>query len=467
MNKTMTMQIPASIVIFGGTGDLAMNMLFPSLYDLFAYDTLPSDVTIYVYAHTDMTTEDLREMIKKRLDGKDADRGSKILNYFLEHIHYVQGKFDVPEDYQALKSKIGEHDNGVCTNKLFYLSVPPRFFGDVFTGLRSVELHNHCDKEFGWTRVVVEKPFGHDLESAQELEHVLHTTFKEEQVFHVDHYLCKDMVRNMISFRFSNTIFEPLWNKDYIEKVSIKMHEAKDVSNRGSFYDHVGAFRDVGQNHMLEMLSFVAMERPMSLDPKDFQESRARVVEHMSLIEDSLVRSQYEGYIDVSGVSDDSDTETFFHIQANINNERWEGVPFELSAGKALSETRAEIQVVFKDTPCLCPPSDVHHSHENVLTFSLKPEEMITLGLWTKVPGIENHITERVLSLPYELTNKSSSVKGAYSKVFFDAILGDQTLFKGQSEIYAGWKFTDKVMSALEKTPLTHYKIGETPKINQ
>ena len=452
-------QAPTSIVIFGGTGDLSINMLFPSLFDLFAHDTLPQDTKVFVYAHTDITTDIMRERVREKLSDKHS---SKILEYFLNNVHYVQGSFDTPEGYTDLKSVMDERDGDVCSNKLFYLSVPPRFFDDVFHGLRSVNLHKHCDKDLGWTRLVVEKPFGHSLNSAQELEAVLHTTFDQDQIFHVDHYLCKDMVRNMISFRFSNTLFEPLWNREHIEKIIIKMHESKDVSTRGAFYDTVGAFRDVGQNHMLEMLSFVAMERPQSLKPADIQEARAAVVRDMVFKDGNTTRAQYKGYTEIPGVESDSQTETFFKIQACINNERWNGVPIELSAGKGLAETQALMQVVFKDAPCLCIDTDKEHTHENVLTFSLKPEEEITLGVWTKVPGIEDHLQERVLHLPYAEA-PGGAVRGAYSKVFYDVIRGDQTLFKGQDEIYAGWSFTDKVLEKLTQEPLAHYQIGETP----
>ncbi len=453
------LQAPTSIVLFGGTGDLSINMLFPALFDLYAHDTLPHDTQVFVYAHTDITTEIMRERVREKILHTHS---SKILEYFLEQVHYIQGSFDTPDGYARLKEEMDKRDGDVCSNKLFYLSVPPRFFDTVFEGLRAVNLHEHCDKDFGWTRLLVEKPFGHSLESAKKLEAVLHTTFEQDQVFHVDHYLCKDMVRNMISFRFSNTLFEPLWNKEYIEKIVIKMHESKDVSTRGAFYDQVGAFRDVGQNHMLEMLSFVAMERPRSLSPKDIQQARAAVVDNMIFKGEHTIRAQYEGYNETPGVAPGSQTETFFKIHACIANERWKGVPIEFSAGKGLGETEAVMQVVFKSTPCLCVEKGDGHKHENVLTFSLKPQEEITLGVWTKVPGIKDYLQERVLHLPYANT-EGVAVKGAYSKVFYDAIRGDQTLFKGQEEIYAGWAFADKVLEGLREKTLINYKLGETP----
>ncbi len=457
--KEIRKDIPTSIILFGGTGDLAMNMLFPSLIDLYTHSSLPSHITVYVYAHTDIDTETMRGRIREKLANEHSP---KILEHFLQHVHYIRGSFNTGEDYKKLLTIIEEHDEGICSNKLFYLSVPPRFFEDVFSGLRSVGLHEHCNKEFGWTRLVVEKPFGDSLNSAQKLEKILHTTFAAEQVFHVDHYLCKDMVRNMISFRFSNTIFEPLWNKEYVEKIIIKMHESKDVDTRGAFYDQVGAFRDVGQNHMLEMLAFVAMERPQSLLPEDIQQARAEVIRNMSMENPKFVRAQYNGYQDTDGVDPDSSTETYFHIEASINNDRWQDVPIELSAGKGLAETRASMQIIFKDSPCLCVNTDKNHSHENILTFSLKPTEEITLGTWTKVPGIEDHLQERILKLPYaDVTD--GVVRGAYSKVFHDVIAGDQTLFTSQDEIYAGWEFSDVVLEKLEQADLVRYDRGTTP----
>ena len=466
MNES-SKKMPTAIVLFGGAGDLATNMLFPALYDLFAQDVLPSAVNIYVYDFAGQTQKEFRDLLEQKLTEKTRDRirGTKILNFFLDQIHYVQGSFQDLDNYIRLKEIITEKDHGVCSNKLFYLSASPVFFKDIFTGLKHAKLHDHCDADFGWTRVVVEKPFGHNLASAQELENLLHSTFSHEQVFHVDHYLCKDMVRNMISFRFSNSLFEPLWDNNHIEKISITMHEAKNVATRGAFYDSVGSFRDVGQNHILEMLAFMTMERPENKSPENFQQARANVLELLDLKEDAVFRAQYEEYQSTNGVAKNSETETYFHITAEINNDRWKGVPIELSAGKGLSETRTEMEILFKETPCLCLAGE-HNKHQNRLVFTMKPEESINLDLWTKIPGVESSICKKTLSLPYYDPQNPVAIKGAYSKVFYDAIDGVQTLFKSEQEIFAGWKFTDKVLKHLGKKPLAKYALGETPIIN-
>lgn len=467
MNDT-SKKIPTAIVLFGGTGDLATNMLFPALYDLFAQDVLPENLHIYVYAHSDFDSASFRDITRESLlrGNLNVIRGTKILDYFLDHIHYVRGSFTEIDDYKALKKIINENDAGVCSSKLFYLSAAPRFFENIFTGLQEAELHNHCDPNLGWTRVVVEKPFGHDLASAKDLEKLLHSTFEHDQVFHVDHYLCKDMVRNMISFRFSNTLFEPLWNNKYIEKISIRMHEKNDVSTRGSFYDHVGAFRDVGQNHMLEMLAFMTMEQPRNLEPINFQKARGDVLQLLELDTSKVTRAQYQGYIGTNGVAEDSETETYFNITTHINNERWKGVDIELSAGKGLAETRTDMEIIFKESPCLCEPGDHHSAHQNKLNFSMKPLEAINLELWTKVPGVESHIRKQILNLPYQTPDDQVAIKGAYSKVLFDAIAGDQKLFTGKDEIYAGWTFTEQVFKAFKNTELTNYALGTTPQDN-
>ena len=449
----MKQNIPTSIVIFGGTGDLSRKMLVPALQDLESHSYLHNDSRIYIFAHTDLDTKSIREKLRPHL------KKSEHTEAFLQKVTYVRGSFDQYEDYSHLKEVIDTDDGDICSNKLFYFSVSPRFFKHVASGIAHAGLDVHCYKGKGWVRAVIEKPFGHDLESSKEYDADISSVFSQKQIYHVDHYLCKDMVRNMIAFRFSNSIFEPLWNNTYIEKIEIVMHEDIDVSTRGKFFDPVGAYKDVGQNHMLSMLAFLTMDRPKSLTATDMQRARQVVLEELVLREEGGVRMQYEGYRETVGVADDSETETYFKLKAEIESERWRGVPITLSSGKAMKKKDSYMRVTFKDTPCLCNKKDAEHTHENILTFRLKPEESIELGTWTKIPGINDDLTEKVLRVPY-VDETHQGVRGAYSKVFHDAIAGDQTLFKSIDEIYASWVFSDKVAQYLGSLPLTFYTPG-------
>ena len=449
----MKQDIPTSIVIFGGTGDLSRKMLVPALQDLESHGYLHDDSRIYIFAHTDLDTETIREKLRPHLKKSEGTED------FLQKVSYVRGSFNQYEDYKNLKETIDVDDGNVCSNKLFYFSVSPRFFKHVAAGLAFAGLDTHCQGNDGWVRAVIEKPFGHDLESSKEYDADISSVFTQQQIYHVDHYLCKDMVRNMIAFRFSNTIFEPLWNNTYIEKIEVAMHEDIDVSTRGKFFDPVGAYKDVGQNHILSMLAFLTMDRPKSLAAADMQRARQFVLEDLVLCEEGAIRMQYEGYREVEGVAAESETETYFKIKAEIESERWRGVPIYLSSGKAMKEKDSYMKVTFRDTPCLCNEQDSEHTHENVLTFRLKPEESIELGTWTKVPGIGDNLAEKVLHLPYT-DETHQGVRGAYSKVFHDVIQGDQTLFKSIEEIYASWVFSDEVAEHLRSLPLEFYTPG-------
>jgi glucose-6-phosphate 1-dehydrogenase len=313
-----------------------------------------------------------------------------------------------------------------------------------------------------WARVLVEKPFGNDLESARGLDAYLKDTFREGQIFRIDHYLAKDALQNILTFRFSNTLFQNAWNAECIERVHIRMREDFGVENRGAFYDGVGALRDVGENHMLQMLALTAMENPGVLETEPIRTARTDLLGSLKActaedVAQHTVRAQYDGYTKIDGVADTSQTETYFQIRAFIENERWRGVPFYLESGKALNETRTEISVVFKPSePCRCGDVDLG-GYQNVLTISIKPDYAIRARLYAKKPGLTYEVEEQVFTLAVE---PDETLPDAYEKVLFDAIRGDQTLFASSSEVEASWRFITPILENWDAVPLQAYEQG-------
>lgn len=459
---------PTILTIFGGTGDLSQKKLLPALFDLFRQGLLPNRFQIVGFAKSEHTNDEYRQFVKtaleKKMAGNEAMTGS-----FLELITYRQGDFTEPESYKNLADHLIELEGGFgqCSNKLFYLAVSPGFYDTVLTQLADSGLTIPCSNDTGWTRVLVEKPFGKDIETAQMLDHKLSLLFKEEQIFRIDHYLGKETLQDILMFRFSNLIFEPLWNNKYIERVEITLHEDNDVSDRGAFYDGLGALRDVGQNHILQMLAAVAMDNPMELDPYKIRCGRAKVLEMLrpvtkETIVDNVIRAQYAGYRNEKDVSPDSSTETFFQIRAFIDSERWNGVPFYLESGKALGERLAEIRIYFKKTDsCLCPP-DAEHHHANILTFRIQPDEGISVVFWAKQSGFTSALEPKELSFMYnsKIKRDDTRIPDAYERILFDGITGDQTLFTNTEEVTAAWNFITPIMEHWDTLSLLTYEKG-------
>lgn len=458
---------PTIITIFGATGDLATRKLIPALFDLFQNGYLPFSFKVIGVSRRALSYEDYREIAKNSIIERAVALKEDMLEEFLARISYTQGTFDDEESYAQLKEVLEAEEElfGQCTNKLFYLAVPPVYYKGIFEKLAASELTKPCSDETGWTRILVEKPFGNDIATAQELDQVLGRLFKEEQIFRIDHYLAKETLQDILMFRFSNMLFEPLWNKDYIERVELTLSEKKGADGRGAFYDGIGALRDVGQNHLLQMLAFIAMEDPVELDAARIRTERARVLQALKpitadTVDASLVRGQYEGYLEVPAVDPASQTETFFRIKTFIDNERWQGVPFYLESGKALKEDKTEIKIYFKKTTsCLCPPGAEHH-HQNMLTFRIQPDEKISILFWAKKPGLSLDLEPKELSFSYRNTLEGSRLADAYEKVLFDGIAGDQILFASTEEVSAAWEFITPILELWKKTQLHTYQKG-------
>ena len=455
---------PLTIIIFGATGDLAKKKLIPALFDLYIQNMLPETFRIVGFSRKDIPHKDYRDFV---LDVLDKKEGKEIKKAFTECIFYTKGDISDLGTYRDLASYLNEVDSeiGTCSNKLFYLAVPPTLYETSFTFLSESGMATPCvstdeDKNH-WTRVLVEKPFGSDQETAQKLDSLLGKLFSEDQIFRIDHYLAKEAVQNLISFRFANSFFEPVWNKEHIEKVDIRLYEKNDVSERGAFYDSIGALRDVGQNHILQMLALVAMEDPKALAPKEIREARYEVLKNTkpyhSENENSFIRGQYSDYKKGNGIEPKSKTETYFKIKMKVDTERFRGVPFYLESGKALKESKTEIIITFKEmSSCVCP-SDHDHSHKNKLIFRIQPDESITLRFFAKKPGFEYDLEEKDFSFSYE---NSILLPDAYERVLFDAIRGDQTLFTSTNEIQAQWSIISPICKAFNDLPLMEYKHG-------
>nr|MDQ2932965.1 glucose-6-phosphate dehydrogenase (NADP(+)) [bacterium] len=357
---------------------------------------------------------------------------------------------------------------GQCSNKLFHLSVPPNLYGGILTHISDSGLAEACDDGLGWTRVLIEKPFGSDSETAQNLDKLLGSLFKEKQIFRIDHYLAKEVLQNIIAFRFSNAMFEPLWNSKFIDKVHIKLLEKNTVEGRGAFYDPIGALKDTGQNHMLMMLAIIAMDAPKTFSATDIRRERAAVLKKLvqatsKTIKKQVVRGQYAGYSSEPGVAHNTQTETYFRVESYINSARWKKVPFYLESGKALAESKVEIDIYFKETAkkktfgTSKDPQD--ENRQNILTFRIQPNEGIRVRFFVKTPGY-NYTTEpKTLKFRYDDAT-FETLPNDYERLIHDAFSGDQTLFASTDEIMASWKYITSILNNLKSSPIKMYEKG-------
>ncbi|MCL5782138.1 MAG: glucose-6-phosphate dehydrogenase [Patescibacteria group bacterium] len=463
---------PTIFVIFGITGDLAARKLLPALIALYSKRMLPERFAVIGFSRRQFSREEFREMIRNRLNIHPGQYREEDIKHFFDHMSYEQGYFDDPASYARLSTRIDAIDRswGQCSNKLFHLSVPPSLYEGILRNLSDSKLTVPCDDDSGWTRVLIEKPFGHDIEAAASLDRLLGKLFKEEQIFRIDHYLAKEALQNIIAFRFHNSLFEPLWNRNYISRIHIKLFEKIGIEGRGAFYDSMGAIKDMGQNHILQMLALTAMEKPKNWSAAAIRRERAKVMQDLSPIgprniEKYVVRGQYAGYQSEAGVAANSSTETYFRIKASINNARWKGVPIYLENGKALSEGKTEIDVYFRSDNITswfgkksAELADI--GKQNILTFRIQPEECIKVKFFVKIPGPEWGVEPRTLKFKYSDSPSHQSLPNDYERLIKDAFTGDQTLFASTDEIMASWKFITPIIENIGKLPLKQYSRG-------
>ncbi len=451
---------PTIFIIFGITGDLASRKLLPALLALYTKKMLPPRFSIVGFSRRAFSREEFREFIRSRLNIKPGQFREEEIKHFFDHITYEQGHFDDLKSYTNLAERLKGVDDrwGECSNKLFHLSVPPTLYETILSKVHDSGLSLPCSDSAGWTRILIEKPFGNDIETAEKLDDLLGKLFKEEQIFRIDHYLAKESLQNILAFRFTNSIFEALWSREYIEKVHIKLFEKNTMEGRGAFYDPIGALKDVGQNHILQMLALVAMDKPKSFKSSDVRKERSKVLSSLKLVtkktlDECVVKGQYIGYLEETGVVADSPTETFFRIKANIDSLRWKGVNFYLESGKAMSESKTEIDIYFK-------PDKSHEEEQNILTFRVQPDEGIKIRFMVKTPGYGFNVEPKILKFKYSENTNFNAKPDDYERLIFDSIIGDQTLFASTAEIMASWIFVTSIIKAWKSLPLLKYEKG-------
>ena len=458
---------PSILVVFGPTGDLMARKVVPSLFYLRERNQLPEKLRVVGFGRREWGDAELREHVRGILAERAAQADPADIEEFLQLFEYQRGEFHDAAAYVETAKHLGriQDEWGVCANKLFYLAVPPENYELIFRHLSSSGLTIECSDATGWTRVLVEKPIGDDLDTARDLDVLLGSLFREEQIYRIDHYLAKEMLQGILDFRFNNNLFEHEWNRSAIESVDLTLLESLDASKRGAFYDKVGALRDVGQNHLLQMLALVTMECPLSRDADDIRNARAALIESLrplgpGQITADTFRAQYSGFREVVGVRADSDTETYFQLRTRMSGARWAGVGVTMESGKAMGEACKRIVVTFRQPErCLCDEDAVY---TNRIVFTLEPADQIEIVFFAKKPGFDGEVEERRFTFfLYEKSVKAQYVE-EYAKLMHDAFLGDQTLFVSTREIEAGWAFIDPICEGWVDglVPLEHYEAG-------
>jgi glucose-6-phosphate 1-dehydrogenase len=453
---------PCVFVLFGATGDLTRRKLAPALYALHKEHLLPEEFAVFAYARRDKNDVVFREDLKAAMTEfePDVDITGADWQAFVEKCFYVRGEFDSVEGFHLLKEHLDQldADRGVVHNRLFYLAIPPEQYEGVAGHLGEAGLARPSTPS-SWARIIVEKPFGYDLETSEHLNDALLTHFTEDQIYRIDHYLGKETVQNILVFRFANEIFEPLWNHKYIDHVQITVAEKIGVEGRGNFFDLTGMTRDVLQNHALQILSLTAMEAPFSLDANAVRDEKVKAIKAIRPIApedvaEMSVRGQYAGYRSEEGVKPDSSTETYVGLKLFVDNLRWGGVPFYVRCGKAMPKRVTEVVVQFKAIPqVLFARTNRDTLRPNVLVIRIQPDEGIHLQIGAKEPGPAMVLKTVNLDFNYREEFKNVPIADAYERLLLDAIRGDASLFARGDEVEAAWKLLTPLLTAWKEQP--------------
>lgn len=450
---------PCSVVLFGVTGDLSKRKLLPAIYDLMNRGLLPAGFGLVGFGRRPWSHDDfaafVRENVEKRCRTPFLE---STWNRLSDCLRFVQGTFDDSEAFTRLSETVAELDRvkGTEGNHAFYMSIPPRDFPIVAQQLANSGLA--YSTEDAWRRVIIEKPFGHDLESSRELDRVVANVFDPDSIFRIDHYLGKETVQNILALRFSNMMFEPIWNSNYVSHVEITMAEDLGIGGRAGYYDGIGAARDIIQNHLLQLMALTAMEEPASFTAHDLALEKIKVLSSVRLPEDlarHTARGQYSagwqgsekvvGYLEEKGIDPQSTTETYAAIRLNIDNQRWAGVPFYLRTGKRLGKRVTEIAVNFKRAPHqLFTTAEGQQLGENAIVLRIQPDEGITLRFGSKVPGTAMEIRDVNMDFTYGTSFTEASPE-AYERLILDVLMGDPPLFPTSQEIDLSWKILDPI----------------------
>src|SRR5580704_7780193 len=467
---------PCVMVLFGASGDLTKRKLVPALYNLAKAKLLPKDFAVVGVSFDDLTLENFRNQVTSFL--QKEDRGTEAWEWFTQRLYYQRGDFADPSTYSTLADRLAsvDRDHNTDANYLFYLATAPKFFAQIVQQLGKAGLSNQENGH--WRRVVIEKPFGHDLDSAKTLNRDVKSVLSENQIYRIDHYLGKETVQNIMVFRFDNAIFEPIWNRRYIDHVQITNAETVGVEQRGGYFDTAGTLRDMVPNHIMQLISLTAMESPASFQADAVRDEQAKVLHAIQLLDSDdvlnrSVRGQYgegvlggervPGYRSEPGVSPDSRTETYVAMKLTVDNWRWAGVPFYLRTAKRMAKRHTEIAIQFKRTPFeLFGNSAFRKLHTNTLVIRIQPVEGISLSFGAKIPGAVLRVGSVDMSFEYAEYFGADAHTG-YEVLLYDCMIGDATLFQRADMVEAGWSVVDPMLdvwTALPPRKFPNYAAG-------